>query len=212
MARTRFREWGKQVASDATLPVSLLLGALGGLLAYYSVGHTAASGPVMRAPYVLDQESPFGLAVAGFAIGLLGITLTAIALTRTLSRGLIAALTGRGGMRQIFRAFEIVAVVSASAAAAGLAAAIESDSGKTSLQAVLFGVTIWLITWAMAAAVRLVFLFVALTDSEASLEGVAEDHRDEPGGPKPPVTVRRTTDRHVTPQQAPRRIRPSRPR
>ncbi len=129
------------------LLLGLLLGAGMGIWAH------AKSG-------VLEEESAVLLAVSGAAVGLLAVTLAAIALLMGFLQGFYKKVIEAAGVKEFFRPFQIVAWVSGGAAIVGLAGALDSSPGPKNLRAILFGISVALFVWAVVGVVQLVNIFI----------------------------------------------------
>jgi hypothetical protein len=125
---------------------------------------------------VIKQQPGVLVNVAVAAISILAVTLAAMALLIGLARGLLGKVIegSRGGIRGVFAPFFRVAVLSAIAAGAGFAGAMDGTSGATWGRAVLFGIAIWFVVWATVEAVKLVSVFIDYAEA---------GERIEPGGP-----------------------------
>jgi hypothetical protein len=162
----------KDLLLDPPLYAGILLGVLGGLWAINAITWTTVrtNGHLVRhlLRYVLAQESGVALGMAGAALGLLAVTLAVLTLMGTVLEGWASKLVvggpdGTASRRRFdgfFRPFRIVATVSAAATVSAFGAAMDSASTHPVVQAILFGLAIWLLIWAIAGAVQLVHNFV----------------------------------------------------
>lgn len=172
MARLEKETLVKDLLLDPPLYTGVILGVLGGLWAIDAITWTTVrtNGHLVRhlLRYVLAQESGVALGMAGAALGLLAVTLAVLTLMGTVLEGWAAKIVVGGpdgtASRQrfdgFFRPFRIVATVSAAATVSAFGAAMDSASSHPVIQAILFGIAIWLLIWAIAGAVQLVHNFV----------------------------------------------------
>ncbi len=115
------------------------------------------------------------LAIAGAGVGLLSVTLAAMALVTGFLRDFYGDVIEAAGIESFFRPFKVVAVLSAGAAIVGFAAAMDTRAGPRTLREVLFGISVWWIVWAIVGALRLVFNFVLYAEQEREIRSIGDD-------------------------------------
>jgi hypothetical protein len=119
-------------------------------------------------PRVQDEESMVLLAVAGAAVGLLAVTLTAMTLVIVFLEGFFGQMIDDFSTRRFFLPFVVVAFVSAVDAVVSFAGAVDSGGGSGRdvgvgpewTRDLLFGVAAWLLVWAIAGVCKLVLKLV----------------------------------------------------
>jgi hypothetical protein len=108
--------------------------------------------------YVRMKEGAVLTTDIGAAIGLLAVSLAAMTIImgflQDFYKDIIAA---KGGPKEFFRPFEVVAVLSGSAVVIGIVSELEGASANK-LSSGLFGLAIFLLTWAIVQSVDLVFM------------------------------------------------------
>ena len=142
----------------------------------------------IKASAIEGTESSDLIALAGAAVGVLAIALAVMALLmgflndRTERLITAAGDTPAEGVRDFFRPFKIVAVISALAILASIAGAIDASSvhtvkgsvvtlpGPTWLAVTLFGIAIWFFVWAVIGATQLVRIVVEYGQLRAGIK------------------------------------------
>jgi hypothetical protein len=169
--------WLKELWREGILPAAL---------AGAAVGLWAALAPTVR-----GDEFTILLATMGAAVGLLAVTLTAMTLVIVfLNDAVFRVLIAGVRVSRFFRPFVHVALVSAGAAVISLIGAIDSASGPsdppatvhsgtaapgpTGLEDILFGVSGWLLVWAILGVVYLVRLLVKWATTSVRLNQIGQ--------------------------------------
>jgi hypothetical protein len=162
------RREARSVIRDVVNPYSIgaaVLGVLAGIFA------------ISVHKFVKDERTIL-LAMAGVAIALLAVVLTATALMAGFLQDFFGLVIQKAsGLRAFFRPFRIIAWVSAAAALVGFGGAINADSGPEWLKAGLFGLAAALTTWTIVGTVWLISIFMDEAVEERKLETVKEQVR-----------------------------------
>jgi hypothetical protein len=153
----------------------ILLGVGGGLYAF-------------KVHKVIEGETVILLAMAGASVAVLAVILTATALMAGLLQGFFGLVIQTGdGLRKFFLPIKIVSGVSATAALAGFAGAINASSGPEWVKASLFGLASGLTTWSILGTVWITVVFIRyavkqrekLTDEELEDDELEKAREEE---------------------------------
>jgi hypothetical protein len=124
----------------------------------------------IKAHKLVEDETTILLTMAGAAVALLAVILTATALMAGLLQGFFGLVIHTAeGLRDFFRPFKITAAVSAAAALVGFGGAMNVDSGPEWLRAALFGLASGLITWAILGTIWLILVFMRYATKQREL-------------------------------------------
>jgi hypothetical protein len=145
--RTAHGEVLQDVVLNRRFAVSLAAGVLSG---FWAAG----------TPRVLARDLTVLATIAGAAVGLLAVTLAAMALLATFLQGFYGRAITELGIEGFFRPFRIVAAASAVAALASLAGMLDSSAGSRDVRSAILGAAICFIVWAITGTVVLVGVVV----------------------------------------------------
>lgn len=109
---------------------------------------------------IRQEESGVLLDSGGAAVGLLAVTLAAVALLLAFLTGPYKVIIQAVGVRRFFWPFVPVAVLSAAAAIMGLTGALDSETGPVDARATLDGVALGLFAASVVGVVYLVWVFL----------------------------------------------------
>jgi hypothetical protein len=129
-----------------------------------------------------QEESGVLLDSGGAAVGLLAVTLAAVALLLAFLTGPYKEIIEAVGVRKFFWPFVPVAALSATAAIMGLVGALDGESGPVDARATLDGIALGFFAAAVAGAVYLVWVFLF----HAGVRQAAEEAESRISGSLPP--------------------------